>query len=173
MASYVEKIKVGTGEAWTIRDAEARELIDAIDEEFKARDSEVRNLINAIWSTIYPVGSIYMSVEDTSPATLFGGTWEQIKDTFLLASGETYEAGATGGEVEHTLTINEMPKHGHKAMYYKSDGSSPMGGYVYQTPGELSSSSNIESSFIEHTGGSLPHNNMPPYLAVYVWKRVA
>ena len=58
---------------------------------------------------VYPVGSIYMSVNSTSPATLFGGTWTQIQDTFLLAAGSTYAAGATGGEATHTLTENEMP----------------------------------------------------------------
>ena len=57
----------------------------------------------------YPVGSIYMSVNSTSPADLFGGTWEQIKDTFLLAAGDTYSAGSTGGETEGWLTIDEIP----------------------------------------------------------------
>lgn len=57
--------------------------------------------------SIYPVGSIYLSVNATSPAELFGGTWEQIKDTFLLASGDTYEAGSTGG----VLAISNMPPY--------------------------------------------------------------
>lgn len=67
------------------------------------------NIIDAI----YPVGSIYMSVNSTSPATLFGGTWTQIKDTFLLSAGDTYTAGDTGGEATHTLTSGEMPIHNH------------------------------------------------------------
>ena len=57
---------------------------------------------------LYPVGSIYMSVNSTSPAELFGGTWEQIKDTFLLGSG-SYTLGATGGEKTHTLSESELP----------------------------------------------------------------
>ena len=61
----------------------------------------------------FPIGSIYLSVNSTSPASLFGGTWEKIKDKFLLASGDTYSAGATGGEATHTLTIEEMPSHSH------------------------------------------------------------
>lgn len=61
----------------------------------------------------YPVGSIYMSVNSTSPASLFGGTWQQIKDRFLMCAGSTYKAGGTGGEASHTLTVKEMPSHSH------------------------------------------------------------
>ena len=71
--------------------------------------SDVTDLIDVI----YPVGSIYMSVNSVNPSNLFGGTWEQIKDTFLLASGDTYANGSTGGEATHTLTTNEMPSHTH------------------------------------------------------------
>ena len=63
--------------------------------------------------SIYPVGAIYMSVSSTSPASLFGGTWEQIQNRFLLAAGDTYAAGKTGGEATHTLTVEEMPAHNH------------------------------------------------------------
>ena len=70
---------------------------------------DMTQLINAI----YPVGSIYMSVNSTSPATLFGGTWQRIQDRFLLSAGSTYSAGATGGEATHTLTSGEMPSHKH------------------------------------------------------------
>lgn len=68
----------------------------------------------AVVDLIYPVGSIYMSVASTSPATLFDGTtWEQLKDKFLLGAGDTYTAGGTGGNASHTLTIAEMPSHNH------------------------------------------------------------
>lgn len=73
--------------------------------------------IKDIINIVYPVGSIYMSVNDTDPSLLFHGTWERIKDRFLLAAGDAYAAGSTGG--------------------------------------------------------SQPHNNMPPYLTVYMWKRIA
>ena len=62
---------------------------------------------------IYPVGSVYISVTGTNPQVLFGGEWTQIKDTFLLACGNSYANGATGGEANHTLTANEMPNHNH------------------------------------------------------------
>lgn len=66
-----------------------------------------------ILNMTYPVGSIYMSVNDASPATLFGGEWERIEDTFLLSAGKNHEAGSTGGEESHTLTASEMPSHTH------------------------------------------------------------
>lgn len=62
---------------------------------------------------IYPIGAIYISVNNVNPQTLFGGTWEQIKDTFLLSAGNSYEAGTTGGEATHKLTTVEMPSHTH------------------------------------------------------------
>lgn len=69
--------------------------------------------LDTIADLIYPVGSIYMNVNSTSPATLFGGTWEQLKDRFLLGAGDSYAAGDTGGSASHTLTTDEMPSHNH------------------------------------------------------------
>lgn len=62
-------------------------------------------------SSVYPVGSIYMSVNATSPATLFGGTWERIQDRFLLAAGSTYASGSRGGS--DTMTAAMLPSHTH------------------------------------------------------------
>ena len=61
----------------------------------------------------HPVGSFYWSEKNTDPGTLFGGTWEQIKDTFVLAAGDTYQAGATGGQADVTLTEDMIPAHSH------------------------------------------------------------
>lgn len=47
---------------------------------------------------IFPVGSIYTSINSTNPATLFGGTWEQIQGRFLLSASSSYAAGDTGGQ---------------------------------------------------------------------------
>lgn len=77
------------------------------------RLSSIETFDSNIFNLIYPVGSIYMSVNSTSPATLFGGTWEQVKDRFLLSAGNTYTNGNTGGEATHKLTQNEMPSHTH------------------------------------------------------------
>ncbi|MBR2160366.1 MAG: hypothetical protein IJ938_03530 [Clostridia bacterium] len=73
----------------------------------------VREAINNNTFDIYPVGSIYLSVNDVNPSTLFGGTWQQIKDKFLLACGDTYNNGATGGSATNTLAVNQLPSHTH------------------------------------------------------------
>lgn len=104
-----------------------------------------------------------MSVNSTSPSTLFGGTWQRIQDRFLIAAGSTYKAGGTGGEATHTLTVNEMPSHSHTVGY---EGSNSGGGKNHS----VVSGSEIRTS---STGGGQSHNNMPPYLSVYVWKRTA
>ena len=113
---------------------------------------------------IYPVGSIYMSVNSTNPGTLFGGTWQQIQDTFLLAAGTTYTAGDTGGEATHTLTVNEIPSHNHSISAFAQDPRGSSGWQATYFNGSTTTGS---------TGGGLAHNNMPPYLAVYMWKRTA
>ena len=76
----------------------------------------------------HPVGSLYWSTDSTSPATLFGGTWEAITDKFILAAGSLYTAGDTGGEATHTLTIDEMPKHTHKVRYVGNYANGTYGG---------------------------------------------
>lgn len=122
---------------------------------------------------VYPVGAIYMSVNSTSPQTLFGGTWQQISDTFLLAAGSTYSAGSTGGEATHTLTVAEMPSHSHN-LYMRRAGNP---GYYEPYPSWATNQPNATLGWvggnISNTGGDGAHNNMPPYLAVYVWKRTA
>lgn len=148
----------------------------------QTNSDDIRNLKNQI-DALYPVGSIYLSVNDTNPSTFIGGTWERIKDRFLLAAGNTYAAGSTGGEATHTLTLNEMPSHRHSITLYASkDGLSgttlqdaeqgkPLAARQYEL-NDLSSEKNIEQH-INCTGGGAAHNNMPPYLAVYMWKRTA
>ena len=121
-------------------------------------------------SDIYPVGSIYMSVNNTNPSTLFGGTWEQLKDRFLLGAGDTYTAGDTGGEATHTLTIDEMPSHNHKLLSNTPQGTSDVISLLSVYSGSDDNASLKISSYV---GGSQAHNNMPPYLTVYMWKRTA
>ena len=69
--------------------------------------------ISTIADLVYPIGSIYMSVESTSPATLFGGVWDKLENRFLLGASNTYPNKSTGGSAQHTLTVNEMPSHTH------------------------------------------------------------
>lgn len=130
------------------------------------------DLLNA-----YPIGSIYMSVNSTSPATLFGGTWEQLKDRFLLGAGSTYSNGETGGEATHTLTENEMPSHRHAAngVAFLNPSSDPQTAYIAMRSVNLDdlTPSGGTASETHSAGGGQSHNNMPPYLVVYMWKRTA
>ena len=118
---------------------------------------------------VYPVGSIYMSVNGTNPGTLFGGTWSRLEDRFLLGAGSVYDAGATGGEATHTLTVDEMPSHTHtQGKKYNAS----LGSYSPEAPWTTQSGTSYPWP-TESAGGDQPHNNMPPYLTVYMWKRIA
>lgn len=147
---------------------------------------DLQNAINNMWQVIYPIGSIYLSMNSTNPGLLFGGTWEQVEGRFLLGVGSTtdetgdtrfYDIGATGGEYSHILTESEMPNHTHDFRYGSGANS---GGLVWGLP-----TNNIEEAnttvfkndtyeaLIMRKGGSQSHNNMPPFLAVFMWKRVS
>lgn len=154
---------------------------------------------------VYPVGSIYLSVNNVNPGTIFGGAWEQIQDRFLLAAGSTYGGGSTGGSANHThtsaahthttaghtLTINEIPSHAHSTYgqvprinenlgsssqwgHSSSDGSwwfQSVASSVYPAGGGASHShGNTGSTTPGRTGSS---SSLPPYLAIYAWKRTA
>ena len=122
---------------------------------------------------IYPVGSIYMSVNATNPKNLFGGTWEQIQGRFLLGMSSSYPAGSQGGEATHTLTANEMPNHTHQYIDYWTVAAAS--GTGRQAVKFNNNNYSPESGGLStgSSGGGKPHNNMPPYLAVYIWKRTA
>lgn len=124
--------------------------------------------------TVYPVGSIYMSVSSTNPGTVIGGTWERITGKFLLSatdggsSGASQAPGNTGGEATHTLTSQEMPSHRHEFGSRGAYGT----GNAYAALG-YGTSQATGTYYTSYTGSGNAHNNMPPYLAVYVWKRTA
>lgn len=128
--------------------------------------------VSTVLGKVYPVGAIYMSVNSTNPKTLFGGTWVQIEDKFLLAAGATYKAGSTGGEATHTLTQGEMPKHNH-VIYYPNAGGPDTGAAIGFPEAGSKNTWWAAACMTGQTGGSAAHNNMPPYLAVYVWARTA
>ena len=69
--------------------------------------------VDEVISKVYPVGSIYMSVNDTDPGTLFGGTWQQIQGKFLLGASSGHSAGSTGGAETVTLSAGNIPAHTH------------------------------------------------------------
>ena len=148
----------------------------------------------------WPVGSVFISVNDTNPSTLLGGgTWQKIEDCFLLASGRK-ALGATGGEETVTLSVNQIPSHNHGGTFSGSGTTSSAGshshtvevwypdGTSYQygenSNGGWRGSVNTSSSGshthtfsvsgnINNQGGGQSHNNMPPYRVVSVWQRIA
>lgn len=207
--------------------------------------------VMGILDRVYPVGSIFISVNNTNPATLFGGTWEEVSGRFLLGRSSGHAAGTTGGEETHTLTANEMPAHTHNGPSHTHTGPS----HTHTTPAHthniashthtattasggnhahkiqrakeagagtskysIQNASNGEGDHMSRytgahthavtvqgsgqlvtdsagtgttgasgtgvtgasgtgatssTGGGAAHNNMPPFLAVYMWKRTA
>ncbi len=126
----------------------------------------------------YPIGSVYISFSSTNPSTYFGGTWERIKGRFLLSADDSsYKVNNTGGEVTHTLTIDEMPSHNHDF----SRGASNKYEHIYISTNGAWNTPSSGSGYgfgagymtISNRGGSQAHNNMPPYIVVYMWRRTA
>ena len=145
------------------------------------RLDEIESGISAMVNLIYPVGSIYMSVNSTSPATLFGGTWEQIEDTFLLASGTTYTNGDTGGSADATLVSHNhtAPATGEYFVTSENTGSNNTR-VTYSSSGNRYVDGMTDNTtpfhhreYVSTEGSSATGMNMPPYLVVNVWKRTA
>ena len=143
--------------------------INTVSDRVESTRSEIENFIyNDLINIIYPIGSIYMSVNNVSPASFLGGTWEAIQDRFLLAAGSNYSAGSTGGAATHTLTVNEMPSHKHYLRLTKSNVASGSNYARISSTGDWN-----DQNLVSDAGGNAAHNNMPPYLTVYIWKRIS
>ena len=138
--------------------------------------AEVRNLVGAQDAStaislldVYPVGAIYTSVVSTSPASLFGGTWVAFAAGRVLvginsSDGDFNQVEETGGAKTHTLSINEMPSHRHSI----TSGSGTSGGGR-----SADTSSSGATVYSNYEGGGAAHNNLQPYIVVYMWKRTA
>ena len=152
---------------------------DIIDTELNA----LQNITNSTFKTAllnfcYPIGSLYWSSKSTNPSTLFGGTWVQIKDKFVLACGDTYNtAGATGGAGTVTLSVSNMPSHNHTftpsgniSMNSHSHG---LNNHTHSFSGNTSSggkhkhgpSNNLYNSY--HPGSGSNNKNSPGYLSYF------
>lgn len=123
---------------------------------------------SGLLNVVYPVGSIYMSVNSASPADLFGGTWEQIQGRFLLGASSSYAAGSIGGEASHTLTIDDLPPQDSIAQVNQT-GASVAGNMI----GTVAAGNWGMYVKQDVQTGQTALDNMPPYLSVYVWKRTA
>lgn len=145
----------------------------------KQENQSISDSINEYWKTIYPIGSIYISASPTfNPQTTWGGVWTSIAEgRCLIGANDKYPLGSTGGEETHTLLENELPIIEGHALGVSTYGSASSGHFKVTkenpcklTPGE---GTNDLSDVYFGFGKNLPHNNMQPYLAVYMWKRTA
>lgn len=139
---------------------------------FPQNDQSVEIDGKTVIDMIYPVGSIYLSVNNTDPSTLFGGTWEQIKDQFLLSAGDTYAGGSTGGSSTHKhvlpIGFDNTSLYGYgDSNYFPAFGSG-----VRSNVNRIATPINDDTGAVR-IGSTDAGDSMPPYLAVYVWKRTA
>ena len=162
---------------YEVEQTSAEGLFEVINAYVPAKTSELTNdsgFITAadIGNALYPVGSIYMSVNNTNPSTFFGGTWEAWgagKVPVGVDANDTDFATVeqTGGEKTHTLTVSEMPSHKHTVEAIGS-------GTTQQelTAFNVGTTSGIDSyAGTDFTGGGQAHNNLQPYITCYMWKR--
>lgn len=133
---------------------------------FPGSEPELNRNLAGMDNPYYSIGSVYYSTVSTSPASLFGfGTWEQLQDVMIIPVSSTYTLGSTGGAPTVTLTTAQLPEHRH----YETRGRYDSGSKCVYTP----YMNNDTTVSMESTGGGKAHNNMPPYVAVYAWKRVS
>lgn len=145
---------------------------------------------SALLDKLYPVGCIYQSAEATSPASLFGGTWERIKDKFILSAGDTYAAGNIGGTAIHSHAYrllydayyNGFTQDDKKLLQtfnYATSAANPA--IIAGTEGQVIGNSGVASSTTtfksvtkyQLDGVTNTSSSMPPYVAYYVWRRIA
>ena len=143
---------------------------------------------------VYPVGSVYMSTSATSPATTFGfGTWSAVQGRMLIGADGTYTGGSTGGAATVTLSAAEMPVHTHTQnahnhtqdahqhtvgmtlTYYRDgSGSNDQRGIAGSiNTSSVAATNQAATATNQNSGSGTAHENLPPYLAVYIWTRTA
>jgi hypothetical protein len=121
----------------------------------------------------YPVGAVYTSVVSTTPDTLFGGTWLAIGAGRVLVGIDSNDTDfdtieGTGGAKTHTLNVSEIPAHSHDVLYQELDNLGQTTHPAGTNPGDPTA-----TIATQDTGGGGAHNNLQPYMVVYMWKRVA
>ena len=129
-----------------------------------------------MFDEIFPIGSYYITSNNENPSKLFGGTWEQIKDRFIIGASDKYKVNSLGGEEKHQLTIDEMPSHRHNTLYWEHRGMYLWGGNEYTTDGPAGGRgyrTHAIDVFTNWQGGNSAHNNIPPYKAAFIWRRTA
>lgn len=124
----------------------------------------------------YPIGSIYTSVSSANPSELFGGAWVRFGQGQALVGVNEQDpdfapAEKTGGAKTHTLTVSEIPSHNHQIKNFNAWGNLPITASRYEY--SVNKKYNHGENPTNNTGGGQAHNNLQPYVAVYLWKRTA
>lgn len=137
-----------------------------------------QQVLAAVVERDHPVGSLYISEKSTSPAELYGGTWERIEGKFIMGASDTYPAGSTGGEASVALTKENNGPHDHTFVKFTTGAinTDPSGNTVQRGLGSNASQAvlNFPDNFqLSTSGEGKPHNNIPPYYSMYIWRRVA
>lgn len=189
MLEEINKLNVGTKLGDTLE--QLLSIVSVIAEK------KIKNVLNKV----HPIGSYYITQGSENPADLFGGTWEKVTNRFLVGAGGNYAITTTGGEATHVLSNSEMPKHHHvvhiftggdtggtmtahyannnDAGYHVAENGAKVAhnwkSSSFQTWGSIEGIEGMgdPAGSTELSGGSAAHNNMPPYLAVYLWRRTA
>ena len=163
--------------------AEINAEINAVKDETKAEINAAKDEINAVKDeikrTTTHVGQIILSTTLNTAAkvkNIYGGNWEAFGAGKVLIGagsngGRSFTAGSTGGEYTHTLTINEMPSHTHTVTdwYFKRNTGDQLG----NTHGDELLGNTYTTSTTSASGSGGAHNNMQPYVVVYMWRRVS
>lgn len=118
------------------------------------------------WEDIYPVGAVYISFKNISPAFLFGGSWTQITGSFLRMANDV----STGGADTVKLTTSQMPSHSHSITEWQISSFNTSGYLGRAIGGKLSSSTSV---YTNTAGGTDSFSNMPAYQDLYAWRRTA
>ena len=136
-----------------------------------------KKFISILFLLMHPKGSLFHSNDPTSPAELYGGTWERIEGKFIMGASDTYPAGSTGGSATHTQTMDETPKHNHGiGTNVPGDGFHNEQWQFYITSvKQVSDASGYDSygMWTESVGGNAPMDILNPYYSMYIWRRVA
>ena len=167
-------INVSTGEETIVDVVREEGNVTEAGDTFTA--ANMTDFENKIYNAIYPVGSIYMSVNNTNPSTLFGGTWVAWGAGRVPVGVDTADTDfdtveETGGEKAHTLTIAEMPSHIHTIKIKGSTSSKPQAAVVSNW--ENSTTYYDDTTVSGSNGSNNAHNNLQPYITCYMWKRTA
>lgn len=168
---YVDNVVAGSGMSHPLILQENTDYGDTLPSSPQTGQLFFKEAGTSLFDLIYPVGAVYISMNNTSPATLFGGSWTKVEGKFLLGTSSAYSTGSSGGEETHTLTVDEMPSHKH--TFYLQRGSNTSERTALLEWAMSSQVAGWQPWQTDGTGGGQAHNNMPPYLAVNMWYRTA